>query len=391
MSDEVSVPEFIEPRQLGLGNLFDHVRDAVVVGEAGSGRIVLWNAAAETLFGYTREEAFGLLIEDLVPPELKAQHRRGISRYAREGHGELIDSGALIELPALHKDGTSRTVEFTLTPVERSNVPGRFALAILRDVTSRHELQRRLEESEGAAKAALAQEQDVTRQLREIDELRAIFTAVLAHDVRSPMTAVQGFAEHLIKHGDEMSAEDRTDALQMIVRSADRVVRLSEDVLLVSAIEAGSVPISLGPVVVADAIAQATDPLDSIEEPTRFESDIERGLVVTADPHRLWQVLTNVLTNALKNSPPGESVEIAARRCDRVCEITVRDHGPGIAPQQRTELFQRFSRLGPAGGIGSGLGLYICHQLLNLMDGEIAISDTAGPGSTFTIRLPIAT
>ena len=390
MSEHMAVPEPIEPAQLGIGSLFDRVRDAVVVGDAASGRIVLWNAAAEDLFGYTREEAFGLLIEDLVPAELKTQHRIGISRYAREGRGPIIDSQSLIELPALRKDGSRVVVEFTLTPLEGATLGGPFVLAILRDATARTELHRKMEETERALRDALAREREASRRLREIDELRAIFVAMVAHDVRSPLTSVKGFANYLAGQWENLPPQERLVALQSIERSVDRVARLAEDVLLVAALETGSVPINAEPVRIADAIRDALESLDSGD--VRFEQRLESDLRVIADPHRLWQVLTNLFGNAVKFAAGDRPVEIEVRHEGSDVELKVRDHGPGIPREDRSRLFERFARRDDARAVpGSGLGLYIAHQLVGLMGGEIDIADDADiAGTTFVIRLPAA-
>src|SRR5207245_6355839 len=113
--------------------LFNNVRDAVVVADAASGRIVMWNAAAEATFGYDATEATGMLVEQLVPGPLKGQHRHGIAQFGRTGKGTHIDSGRPLELPALRKTGEEIDVEISLSPV-----PGTagepLAVAIIRDI-----------------------------------------------------------------------------------------------------------------------------------------------------------------------------------------------------------------------------------------------------------------
>jgi PAS domain S-box-containing protein len=141
----------VRPEDLGIGRLFASIRDAVIVAEASSGRIVLWNPAAEEIFGYPLSEALGLNIDALVPERLKARHRAGMARYRDTGHGPYVDSNELLDLPALRKGGEEIRVEMSLTPVvptEGAAAGRRFALAIARDVTERSEARRRVEESE---------------------------------------------------------------------------------------------------------------------------------------------------------------------------------------------------------------------------------------------------
>lgn len=128
--------------QLGLGRLFAHLRDAIIVADARTERIVAWNACASTIFGYTEEEARDLPLHDLVPETLRGAHRTGLAAYQETGKGNLIDSGTAVELVGLHKDGSEVPVELTLTAISDTNIEGhRFALAIVRDVSERRAAQ----------------------------------------------------------------------------------------------------------------------------------------------------------------------------------------------------------------------------------------------------------
>jgi PAS domain S-box-containing protein len=146
----------LRPEDFGIGRLFWMVRDAVVVGDATTGRIVLWSPAAEDMFGYTAAEMVGRPIELLVPEHLRDSHRAGLERYERTGHGHLIDRGAPIELPAVCKSGEQRWIELSLNPVEVPNAQGRFVLAIIRDATARRQTE--AEHRERARAEALAAE-----------------------------------------------------------------------------------------------------------------------------------------------------------------------------------------------------------------------------------------
>jgi protein-histidine pros-kinase len=130
-------PPCYVPEDFGVGRLFWAIRDAVIVADAGSGAIVLWNPAAETLFGYAPEEVIGRPIELLVPAPFKDRHRAGLARYLTTGHGALIDSGAPVELLARRKDGTQVAIELSLTPLPDIDIPGTFVLALIRDAAGR--------------------------------------------------------------------------------------------------------------------------------------------------------------------------------------------------------------------------------------------------------------
>ena len=141
----------LRPRDLGIGRLFESVREAVIVADAHTGRIVLWNPAATEIFGYPTYEALAMSVEALVPQRLKERHRMGLSRYRETGHGRYVDSRELLELPAVHRDGDEISIEMSLSPLEpvrESGVEGRFVLAIVRDVTERKRAEEALRQSE---------------------------------------------------------------------------------------------------------------------------------------------------------------------------------------------------------------------------------------------------
>ncbi len=136
-SEDDGSPLAARPEDFGIGELFWRIHEAVVVVEARSGRVVLWSPAAVKLFGYTAAEAVGKAVDLIVPEQYKALHHAGLARYYGSGHGPIIDGGNSIELPALHKDGYELQIELSLVPIEHRSLKGRFALAILRDVTER--------------------------------------------------------------------------------------------------------------------------------------------------------------------------------------------------------------------------------------------------------------
>ena len=136
------------PQDLGIGKLYEAVRDAVVVTDAHTGRIVLWNPAASKIFGYSRSEALGLFVEALIPRHLRDRHRGGLDRYRRTGTGRYVDySDKLLELPALRKGGEEILIEMSLSavgPADHEPNGWHYALAIIRDVTERKRLEERL-------------------------------------------------------------------------------------------------------------------------------------------------------------------------------------------------------------------------------------------------------
>ena len=145
--------------QLGIGRLFQDVRDAIIVADAATERIVAWNACATAIFGYSEQEAKALPLHELVPENLRGAHRTGIARYQTSGGGNLINSGTAVELVGLHQDGSQVPIELTLTAIPQQSSEGhRYALAIVRDVTERRaaeETALKLRESQARQQQAL--------------------------------------------------------------------------------------------------------------------------------------------------------------------------------------------------------------------------------------------
>ena len=155
--------DLLTPHDLGMGRLFESVRDAVIVADADTGGMVLWNPAAEEIFGYSAAEAIGMSVEELVPARLKALHRAGMAGYRDTGHGQYVDSNTVLALPAVRKGGGEIRVELTLSPIEVASGPaegGRFVLAIVRDATDR-------EHAEEALRAGEERYRLVSRATRE--------------------------------------------------------------------------------------------------------------------------------------------------------------------------------------------------------------------------------
>lgn len=137
-----SGPTF-EPGDFGIGRLFQHVRDVVVVANARTERIVLWNECATEILGYSEAEALEMPLHALVPEELRELHRAGLARYQETGTGNLVEGGHQVELTALHKHGHTIPIELTLTKVPEQSPEGdHFALAIIRDISERKEAQK---------------------------------------------------------------------------------------------------------------------------------------------------------------------------------------------------------------------------------------------------------
>ncbi|HEX2111039.1 MAG TPA: ATP-binding protein [Gaiellaceae bacterium] len=234
---------------------------------------------------------------------------------------------------------------------------------------------------------------DVTEE-HQLDELKAEFVATASHELRTPLAAVYGAAQTLRRHDFALDEAGRERFVSMIVEEADRLGRIVNEILLANQLDADRV----------EPVAEPFDPGELVErvaEATRshappgisLELVVRPAAQVAADRDKVRQVLVNLVDNALKYSPDGGTVELGVEPGDGNVRFYVRDEGLGIPPAEQDRIFEKFYRLDPGmtrGVGGTGLGLYICSQLVERMGGRIWVESSHGEGSTFAFELPAA-
>ena len=236
-----------------------------------------------------------------------------------------------------------------------------------------------------------AQQKETLERLQELDKMKSDFVAIASHELRTPLTAIHGYVKTLVKGFDTMSRADAVKFLETISRQSDRMTRLVEDLLLVSKIEGGGVrlvPEESRLTALVDGVVESLGP----EQRARLEVDVaDDGLPVVMDPHRVDQILRNLVGNAMKFSPPDSAVTLRSSAGDGHVTFVVTDRGGGIPEAEQARIFERFhqaSEILTREAEGAGLGLYITKQLVEAMGGTISVRSTVGEGSTFTVVLP---
>ena len=229
-------------------------------------------------------------------------------------------------------------------------------------------------------------------RLLEVDRLKSEFVATVSHELRTPLTSILGSASTLRRMGDQMSPEERNNFLAMIDRQGRRLLRLIEDILFASRIEAGEHGLHPEPCDVVELAQEAVDNLRSRPggERIRLRTDLSHQ-VVFADPMAVHQILDNLLENALKYAPGKEPIEVIVDAGPDEATLVVSDRGPGIPPDEVPHIFERFRQVD--GSVtrrapGVGLGLYIVRKLVEELDGRIWCESTPGEGSRFILTLP---
>ncbi|MFB3738706.1 MAG: sensor histidine kinase [Candidatus Velamenicoccus archaeovorus] len=241
--------------------------------------------------------------------------------------------------------------------------------------------------------ALLRDRQDETlRRLRELDEMKSDFVAITSHELRTPLAAVRGFVNTLQRKMDVLTPEEVQEFLAIVERQTDRLIRLVEDLLVVSRIEAGTLALEPQAVHPSELLDHVVTGFGDRAERIRYVVGPDLPELFVADPGRLGQVLTNLLENALKFSPPDTAVGLSLLRDGEHLVFRVRDEGIGIPPHEVDRIFERFHQTDAAvtrAAEGAGLGLYITRKLVEAMGGRIDVASELGAGSTFTVRLPL--
>ncbi len=248
-----------------------------------------------------------------------------------------------------------------------------------------------------AAQAAAAiRNSQLYEHTKSLDRLKSEFVAVVSHEIRTPLTSVKGSVELLADDRYFKNTEQQQKLLSIALANADRLLVLINDILDFSKLEASSLPMSIERQRLEPVVHQAAHNLRTMLEEKSVHLDVQLAPDLPdlqLDANRISQVLTNLVSNAIKFSPAGSTIEILAERWEQAVRIGVRDHGEGIAPADLPKLFRKFSQVDSSStrkAGGTGLGLVICKGIVEQHGGRIWVESTVGEGSTFYFTLPTA-
>jgi len=341
-------------------------------------QVIEFNPAAERIFGYSREQALGAqLAELIIPPEYRQAHQQGMARYLSSGEQQVF--GQRIEVPALHCSGRIFPIELSITPI-RQGASSVFT-AYVRDISERRRVAQELQQAKEQAESASRAKSD--------------FLAVMSHELRTPLNAIIGSISLL--------AEQRLDGpqrqlLENAGQAGKAMLWLVGDILDFSKIEAGMLELEQHPFALAALAEEALYLLARRAQDKGIELsmylDPQLPAQVLGDAGRVRQILINLLGNAIKfTERGGVSLSITAQEWPWVY-FEVQDSGIGIAQEVQSRLFSQFMQAESTYSRkygGTGLGLAISKRLSELMGGSIGVSSQAEQGSRFWFRLPILT
>jgi PAS domain S-box-containing protein len=341
--------------------LFAERAPIAVLEVSAEGTVHEVNHSAELLFGYAADELTGGHVKRLVKPKYHPDFDREWSTLMAT---RAPMAGVLIRNP--RRDGIDIICEWTVTP---------------------------LVNAEGQLISVILQGRDVTAQM-EAERLKKEFTSTLSHELRTPLTSIIGSLQ-LINAGVLGDVpKDVGELTEVAERNGQRLLDLINDILDIEKIESGKLTLMPEVMRVDELVRESVVLNKGFGDRFKVRFEPRGGLSaaeVNADRKRLLQVMTNLLSNAAKFSPEGETVDITTEERDQVLRIGVHDRGPGIPEAFRARMFGRFNQADSTTSRqkgGTGLGLAICKRLIEMMSGRIGFEDRPGGGTTFWFELP---
>jgi len=264
-----------------------------------------------------------------------------------------------------------------------------FTLGVMAQQRRTHQVQRELLAQIAEDRSqALAEEQALVAQLREVDLAKSEFVAVAAHEFRTPLSAILGVLSTLRTHGNGLDPSLREELLVGAETQAQRLARLVDDLLTVARIEDGALRVDMQPVEADWLVSHA---IQVSRTGDRVRADLGGVQTIRCDADQMVRVLTNLIDNARKYSPPDGPIFVTVAEGPSTVSVSVRDEGPGIPRERRAEVFDRFRRLGEKPQKpGAGLGLYITRSLVEAHGGTIRVDEAPGGGADFNFTIPQA-
>jgi PAS domain S-box-containing protein len=379
--------------QLTMRATLASIADAVIVSDE-DGRVTYLNPVAEQLTGWSAEEALGQPVSDvfnLVHDETRAALESPLNRLVR--NGPVVGLGTHAMLVA--RDGSEYAIAGSAAPLRDIHEKTIGTVLVFRDASRQRLTEAALKEQARERQELLQRETRARAEAEHANRLKDEFLATLSHELRTPLNAVLGWSHMLNRR--QLTGEQQKQALAAIHRNAQAQARLVDDILDLSRIVTGRMALTAEPVDFAEVLRTTAESFAPAVLAKRqdLRLKLDADTFVTADPHRLRQVIWNLLSNATKFTPEeGVIWCMVARRGDRV-ELTVRDTGEGIEPSFLPFVFDRF-RQGDSSSTrshgGLGLGLSLVRYLVEAHGGSVfARSEGQGQGTTIGVTLPART
>ncbi|MDX2105096.1 MAG: PAS domain-containing sensor histidine kinase [Candidatus Melainabacteria bacterium] len=344
-----------------LASIIESCQDCIL-GMKPDGTILTWNKGAEKIFGYRSSEMMGKNIR-VLSNDFEDENFDAILQMALKG--------AFIEHyeTTLNRDGTDIVVSVSVSPVRsRGEIVGISYIA--RDITD--------------SKAARIMQQQI-----ELHEQREDFVAALTHDLKNPIIGCHRILDLMVQG--KVEIEKQPDLFRKMLVSHTEVLQIINDLLSVFRYERQTSYAGRELVDFTELVRSAVEMVEpaAMAKNVHFNLTIKSGLYTTGEPGPLRRVITNLLDNALKFSPEFATIKVELSDSAHKLILKITDQGAGIPEEEQINLFHKFwqGRVGKSYSLGSGLGLYLCRQIIEAHDGRILCSSRLNSGTTFTIEL----
>jgi PAS domain S-box-containing protein len=387
----------------GTEALFLYASEGIIVANQ-NGEIIKANPSAERLFGYDKGELIGKKIEVLVPKRLTEGHIKKRENYSHNPHARSMGAG--MELAGLRKDKTEFPLEISLSPY--SNEHGKFVIAFIIDISIRKQAEEKLKNYSGELEKqvknrtlileeAIEELEKTKKDLyyslnkeKELNELKSRFVSMASHEFRTPLTTIMSSLSLVTRYGEQNDKENQIKHVAKIKTSINNLTDILNDFLSVSKLEEGKIEYMPEEINLKIYLADIISEMQSLAINNQKIIQKHQGNeIALADKKLLKNVMFNLISNALKFSPEGGTIEIAAQVLNSSIKISVKDNGIGISKEDQEHLFERFFRGHNATHIqGTGLGLSIVAKYAELMNGSLDFESKENKGTTFTIIIP---
>lgn len=353
------------------------IQDGIIMLDS-EGKIVNWNKAAETIFGYSHSEVAGRRLHQLiVPPELMSRAERNFEAFKVTGEGKFVNK--VTQIHAMKKDGTRFVAEISTSTIKLKGTM--HVVGIVRDITERREIQKKMLDAMDTAEAA--------------NKAKSQFLANISHEIRTPMNGIIGFMDLLAK---TPHTHQQDDYIAEIKTASDVLLSLINDLLDFSKIEANKLELENIEFNLRKVMEEVTSLFSmrayakGIEIYARIDDELP--LSVVGDPGKLKQVMENLISNAVKFTHKGKVIVTAKQvsQTEEEAEVlfSVTDTGIGISEYDIRKLFEPFTQADASTTRkfgGTGLGLTICEKLVEMMSGKIEVQSEPGEGATFSFSI----
>lgn len=341
-------------------------------------RIMIFNRAAEQALGYSSSEIVGRRAIPIFLDDGELEERA--RTLSAELHRPIVPGPAIFTSIPL-RDGYEKR-EWTFIRKDGSRFPVNVTITPLRD-------------NDGIITGFLGVIEDITTR-REVDRLKSEFTAVVSHELRTPLTSIRGSLGLILGALSGSLPAKVRELLDIAQNNCERLVLLVNDILDIEKFSAGQMRFDIQTLPLAAVTLQAVEANEGYAR--KFNTHIELAAIdpdcfVAVDPERFIQVMSNLLSNAAKYSPPGGRVRVFSERRGGAVRLCVRDEGPGIPETFRDRIFEKFSQADSSATRakgGTGLGLHIARRFIEHMQGRIGFDSEPGRGATFWVELPMA-